>query len=714
MARFSRMSRGIRFALITLGLLVGALLVCEVAGWPFLRGPLESVANKQLKREVRIEAPFKLHLLGGIKLNVGRLWIASRPEFEAPHLVDASNVTLRLRYSDLIGWDPATEGFRIKSLQVDKLDAYLLRNDKTATWQFSEKKKSETPTPFPVIEAMVVREGAAVVRDTITDADLKTSFSTQEGSGTDNAVSTIEAKGKFRKHPIQTRITTQGFLPVATQDRDSPPVNTKGWLEYGGVRVDFNGSISDIFGEKDVRGNFVVKGPSLGIAGDLFNITLPTTTEFTIKGDIKREDEVLAVNIASARVGSTDLYGTFKYDTSDEKAYLEGDLKSTNFVLADLGPTFGTRGEDGNEVEKRPGYVIPDRPLNLPALNRFNASIKLDFERVELGKAFKRPIAPFRADLNLKSGSLSLAKVYARTADGTLGGTISVDARALGASGNPDKDDKSRPQPVWKAHLNWKDINLEKWLNAPQGRKQEARENPEIRESYVTGILNGEVRLTGRGNSTAELVSSLDGDASAYISKGTMSHLIIEVLGLDVAQGLGLVIKGDKDLPMQCALWDFKAVNGLVSPQVAVIDTPVTVILTDGNVNMGKEQLNLRFVAKPKNASPFTVRSPILITGTFADPKVRPKAEPIAARVLGSIALAFVNPLAALLPFIDPGSGEKSPCGEALREFNTGKANPVSSARVTGKANPDDNKPEGKATDTRPGNTQPSPIPGRD
>jgi hypothetical protein len=125
-------------------------------------------------------------------------------------------------------------------------------------------------------------------------------------------------------------------------------------------------------------------------------------------------------------------------------------------------------------------------------------------------------------------------------------------------------------------------------------------------------------------------------------------------------------------LPMQCAIWDFKSVNGLVTPQVAVIDSPVTLILTDGSVNMGREQLNLRFVAKPKNVSPFTVRSPILITGTFANPKVRPKAEPIAARVLGGIALAFINPLAALLPFIDPGSGDESPCGQALREFKAG------------------------------------------
>jgi hypothetical protein len=41
--------------------------------------------------------------------------------------------------------------------------------------------------------------------------------------------------------------------------------------------------------------------------------------------------------------------------------------------------------------------------------------------------------------------------------------------------------------------------------------------------------------------------------------------------------------------------------------------------------------------------------------------------------VIGGIALAFINPLAAILPFLDPGTGDQSPCGEALRAFNGGK-----------------------------------------
>ncbi len=219
--------------------------------------------------------------------------------------------------------------------------------------------------------------------------------------------------------------------------------------------------------------------------------------------------------------------------------------------------------------------------------------------------------------------------------------------------------------------MEWKDINLEKWLQASKDRKDKAaKEGKPVPTPYVTGKLNGRTRLTGKGNSTAELLGSLQGDVTVFIRNGTMSHLIVEALGLDVAQALGVMMKGDQSLPMQCAAMDLKAKQGIVTPDVALVDTPVTVVLADGNINLAQEQYNLRLIAKPKNISPFTVRSPILVKGTFLNPQVSVEPAPIAARALGAVALVLVNPLAAILPFIDPGAKADTSCSKALAEFN--------------------------------------------
>ncbi|HWU82014.1 MAG TPA: AsmA family protein, partial [Methylophilaceae bacterium] len=172
------------------------------------------------------------------------------------------------------------------------------------------------------------------------------------------------------------------------------------------------------------------------------------------------------------------------------------------------------------------------------------------------------------------------------------------------------------------------------------------------------------------------LLGSLDGDVSFFIRQGTISHLVVEVLGLDIAQGLGILLTKDQSLPMQCAVMDFNARQGVITPKVALIDTPVTVVVIDGKVSLATERLNLRLAAKPKNVSPLTVRSPIRVTGTFADPKASPEGGPIAARVAGAVALAFVNPLAAILPFVDLGSSgkEASPCNKTLSELSQKQA----------------------------------------
>jgi uncharacterized protein involved in outer membrane biogenesis len=676
--------------LIIVAVLAIALLVCEKLGWPFLRAPAERFMNTRLERTVRLDAPFKLHLLGGVKLDVGGLWISAPQGFDAPHLIDAKDVLLELRYTDLLKPDK-TGPMRIKSLRVAQMDAVLVRNeDGSSSWQF-RKNDAEPSRPFPTIETLVVRNGTALVRDPLTQSDLKVIFSTQEGASNSAPVSSVQTQGKFRQRSIQAELTTNGFLPIAAQHVDASPIISKGWVEYAGVHGEFDGVVSDIFGSQDIKGTFAVKGPSLGLLGDLFDITLPTTESFKLHGDIEKNNGVWLANVVSARVGESDLSGNFQYDPRPEKPFMQGELKGKRFVLADLAPAFGTKNEDGSDAKPRAGHAIPDRPFNFPSLNRMDAKIDVNLDYVDLGNAFSRPISPLKADLILDAGKLSLSNLYAHTAEGTLSGLISVDAHQLTEKMTDEKviDERVDQKPIepdvvpaWRIDVAWKDIDLEKWLQVSKERKEKARQKgkKDSPPAYVSGTLNGKTKLAGKGRSTAELMGSLDGDISLYINEGKISHLIIEVLGLDVAQGLGLLLRGDEPLPMQCAVMNLKAQHGIATPSVALIDTPVTLILFDGKIDLAQEKLNLRLIAKPKNVSPFTVRSPILVKGTFVNPDVSAEPGPIATKVLVAVGLAFINPLAAILPFIDTGSKDarSSTCSTALAEFNKASASKVS------------------------------------
>ena len=694
-----------RFLLILLVVFVLVIAVCEFLGWPFLKAPTERFASKQLERTVSIDQPFSLKLLGGIRLDVGGLYISAPKEFDAPHFIQTKDIALSLRYSDLFKFKNSNQ-LRIKSLQVNQIDAQLLRlEDGSATWQFNHDE-NKPDSPFPIVETLLVKNGTGKIVDPETQIDLSAKFHTDEGAikndpvKTDStannsagqaATSAIEIRGKLLNKSIKGALSTEGLLPIATHDSDSPPIASKAWVEYSGLRADFAGTVSDLFGKQDVKGKLSVKGPSLAILGKLVNVVLPTTDKFSLNTMLEKDDQIWIANAVSAHIGESDLSGNFRYDprkttatnASSTRPLLTGNLGGKRFFLADLAPAFGTKNEDGTVAKPDSGKALPDRPLDLPSLNKMDAKIDVNFAYVDLGSAFSRPISPLKADLLLDSGKLSLSKIDARTADGSISGLISIDTHLANAqkasntksantSENGKPENKITLAPTWKINLQWKDINIEKWLTVSTDPKKQAKakgskENP---PSYVTGTLNGKTKLTGTGNSTADMLSSLDGDVSLFMQKGTISHLVIEAVGLDIAQGLGILLTKDNALPMNCAVVDLSAKNGVATPKVALVDTPVTLLLVDGDVNIAKETLNLVMAAKPKNISPFTVRSPIHVKGTFKNPDISIEKTPVVARILGSIALAFIAPPAAILPFLDAGSGDTSPCNQKLVEFN--------------------------------------------
>jgi uncharacterized protein involved in outer membrane biogenesis len=165
-----------------------------------------------------------------------------------------------------------------------------------------------------------------------------------------------------------------------------------------------------------------------------------------------------------------------------------------------------------------------------------------------------------------------------------------------------------------------------------------------------------------RGNSVAALLGSANGDVVAMMNSGAISDLLLRLANLDIANTLLVMARGDRNIPIHCMVADFKAQDGILVPQKFVLDTEHTTVTAEGKIELRNENIDLRLVAQPKDGSVFALRGPIDLSGTFANPSIKPELGNAIARTGAAIALGIIAPPAAAIPFIQFGSNQPFNC----------------------------------------------------
>ncbi len=677
------------FLTLLLLVLVG-LGIGETMGWPMLSGPLQRLMADKLDRRVSLTAPsatasdtaptFRLRFLGGVELRASQMEIGAPSWSTSPHLLLARDVSLDLRYIDL--WRAYRgQPLRVERLQASTLDGNLERlADGRASWQFRPPPTNAPIQPLllPQFGSLQVADGTLRYRDKPFDLDVDAQLTLADSSvmarvsaapaapaapvasaasaATTSSVVTqqapanglrVTASGRYRQFPLKLTLSSSGVLPWAADPALAAPVPVTVNATIGRASLLFNGSAVDALSLGGLSGRFSLKGPSLAAVGDPVGVTLPTTGAFRTDGMIVKEGNTWRIRVDDATVGASRLNGAFTYEAGLAVPTLSGRLGGTRLLLADLGPVLGTTpalasaaaAEKGDAVgkpldntAKTKGKVLPDRPFDLAALRMMNANVLIDIRDVDLNTSLLEPLRPLHAHLQLEGGVLTITDIDARTADGRLMGMLRLDGRATNA--------------LWNTDLRWDGVRLERWLKLARA---------EGAPPYVSGKLNGRALLRGQGRSTAEILASLKGTVRSQLRDGSVSHLVIEAAGIDIAQGLGVLFKGDDSLKVQCAVADLAADGGVLRPRVMVIDTTDSTLLVDGSLSLATEVLDLRAVVSPKDFSPLSLRTPLLVRGSFAHPQVSLDKGPLGRKLATAALLALVSPLAGLIPLIDPG-----------------------------------------------------------
>lgn len=657
-----RSARSARWALaVTAGLLLlltALFTVGELMAWPWLAEPLERRLSQRLQREVKLNANgtrqgLRIHLLGGVRVQSDHLWVAG-PSWNAERpTLRASGVQMSLRYSDLWALRQGAP-LRIKSLVAEQLNAALERRaDGRASWDFGTQAGDTAGQPMGglVLERLEVKRGEIGVLDDPLALDAFISFALLDGVGMPATAASApasapsaaptqglqaRASGRYRGNPLTASLQSSAPLAWISGGDDGPSIDVRLQAHSGQARLSFVGQLRDLLGLQGLRGHYVIDGPSLAALGKPLGLTLPTTARFRAQGRLVHEQTRWTTELTRLTVGQSDLRGSFAYDTRPARPLLTGQLAGKNLAMQDLGPAVGVAPAAAAEPPRAGGKLLPDRRFDLPALRNMDADIAVKLDRVSLGAAFAEAIVPLNARLLLSDGVLTLQDIAARTAKGSIGGRLMLDGRADIA--------------LWQAQLQWSGLTLEQWIRQPRSA---AGAPP-----FVSGRLGGRLKLDGTGRSSAEMLASASGNALVYWTEGSLSHLVVEQAGIDLAQTLGVLIRGDRPLPVSCGAADLRLSKGQVVPKVMLVDTSDSTIWVDGSMSLATEQLALRLRVSPKDFSPLTLRTPVLVGGTLAEPKLSLESGPLMRKLLPAALLALINPLAAILPLLDQGGDE--------------------------------------------------------
>jgi uncharacterized protein involved in outer membrane biogenesis len=719
--------RSLAWAGGVLGLLMFGVLACEAAGWPFLRLPLQNAMQRATGVPVALDGSFRTHLLWRPRLSAEHLNIGAGAGVSAPHLLDARQLHLGWRWADLWRWRQGGE-LRLRELRAAVLDAHLLRDAQgRASWQLgapdpevgTAQETQRSAQVLPRLERLLVEQGLIVIDDGPLDTELRIEVQGGEAGSGDPAATAVaplgsgaspaanpgagaraspmrpsgyraSVKGRYQALPLDLQLHSGGLLPLVedAQTGSTPLVALRVEGRAGAAVVFFDGQAGALMGQPRLQGAFRMGGPSLGRVAEPLGVTLPQTPAFDLRGQLEHEAGVWQIHADQATIGSSRLRGDFRYDTRQQPPQLSGSLSGSRLALADLGPAVGVpeAAPSGANTaaaaagRPRPDRVLPQREFDLPSLRHMNADVQVAIAELDFGGDSVASMGQLVTHLLLERGVLRLRDLGAEVAGGRLAGSMRLDSTA----------DAAR----WAVDLRLDGVDLAGWLPAlrtdvgeaaqrtdrPAGardttaprpqrlrkdRKQARQGGDQPVQAYVTGTLNAGIRATGAGRSTAQILGSLNGQADLLLSEGTLSHLATEVLGLDVAQALGVLVRGDRPLPLRCARVELSVRNGLVQTRQAVLDNADSTVRVAAQLNLRDESIALRAVARPKDVSLLSLRAPVTVSGTLANPQLGIDGKRLAGRLLGAAALAAaVGPLAALLPLVDPGDrGAGDPCG---------------------------------------------------
>jgi hypothetical protein len=328
------------------------------------------------------------------------------------------------------------------------------------------------------------------------------------------------------------------------------------------------------------------------------------------------------------------------------------DLRSNRVDLADLNGFIGGtpgRSNTANATRQERQAVaqanaspklLPDKPVSVPRLDWADIHLRYHGAHIE-GR--NMPLDDLDVALDAVGGHITVHPVRFGVGKGRLVGNIEL-----------------TPTTGKEVHARV-DLHLQ---NLDVSRMMAATHTFE-----GAGSISGVGAIDATGDSLASLMANGNGEVKMAMAGGDLSAVLVDLTGLQFGNALLSALGVPQKTPVQCFVGNLVLQRGVVDFRAMTLDTGEAITNVGGNVDLGRETVDLALKTDAKHFSVGSLPTRINITGTFKDPKIRPGAE-AAARAGAAAGLAALFAPLAILPTVQFGTSEADDarCGQLLQQ----------------------------------------------
>ncbi len=640
------------------GLIAGALLLVLIVSvslidWNRLKHPIERIASAHSGRAIRIAGDLKVHVWSLTpEIALTGLTVGNPPWEPEPSLAKIERLYIKLKLLPLLRGDVVLQRVEVVHPQI-----YLHRDRAgRANWSFTNQAPTNAPAPTPIklpaIRDFLIESGTLRIADDIRRLKVEGTVAAREQVAQQDAQAfRISGKGTLNDEPFAMQLAGG---PLLSLDPHHPyPFDLK--LSAGELRVQSRGTVIKPFDLGQLQLEVTASGRDLAELYYLTQVALPNTPPYTVHAHLERQGSHVRLSGIEGTLGSSDVSGQLELDLSRQRPVLTGELSSKRLRMSDLAAPLGARRAAGLQpalpggparsarptAPKNPQErLFPDARLQVERVRGMDAAVRYRAQSVQAGAL---PMQKVAFDIRLDDGILSLDPFAFELRQGRLTGTARIDAR----------------QEPPKVHLDvrMRDIQLEQFKGRAPGAT-----------APFSGVMQARAVTDGTGDSVHAALAHANGTFTAILPHGEVRAAVAELTGINVVNGLGLLLKAANDRePIRCGVAQFHITDGIMQAQTLVFDAQDVRITGSGQVRLGPEELALSIRGQPKRLRLARVRAPIQVGGHLLDPKIGVNIFATAKQGAVAVALgAVAAPAAAVLAFVDPGLAKDENCGALL------------------------------------------------